>query len=374
MRGKKYLLVLVIALVSLTMVSVPVKASPYVNFFIDESAGPGYIPGPPLDVGEFIYYDKIYPGLTSPRVDAGDIRLSPVNYMGASYAAGSAVAIGDTDYYLPILKTWGLIKHAENIAANAKYDFGEYIYSDKDTSTTVSAGDIRYYPVPGYTLGSTVATDDTDVGTSLIIFYPTTSGKYERFMDILVPNTAYDFAKVLVDIMIDTDIPDNSASGIVGWGLKVIIDPTVLTPVTAVGAQGGYFLAEFAGRWGLETTPLLVPGVGTDSMTPGEMLSPTPTTGAGNQSTYPGEYPAEKLVTLIFSPLSDTAWSKIDLVMAPAGNYMTPDGTWHEVTMIDGNYNPPLTPEFPLGIGFLMALAPLIPIIYLWRKRPKKRV
>jgi len=34
----------------------------------------------------------------------------------------------------------------------------------------------------------------------------------------------------------------------------------------------------------------------------------------------------------------------------------------------------PPVPEFPLGIGVLMALAPMIPIIYLWRTRPKRRV
>lgn len=31
-------------------------------------------------------------------------------------------------------------------------------------------------------------------------------------------------------------------------------------------------------------------------------------------------------------------------------------------------------PEFPLGIGVIMALAPMIPIIYLWRTRPKRKV
>jgi len=34
----------------------------------------------------------------------------------------------------------------------------------------------------------------------------------------------------------------------------------------------------------------------------------------------------------------------------------------------------PAVPEFPFGIEALMALAPIIPIIYLWRKRPKRRV
>jgi len=142
-----------------------------------------------------------------------------------------------------------------------------------------------------------------------------------------------------------------------------------------MGAQGGYFLSDFVGRAGFDPAPAdqLLPGLVENGMKPTEQLIPTPATGGGNQSVPPDYLPAEKLVTLVFSPLSQTAWSKIDLVAVPAGNYMTPDGTWHTVTMMDGNYNPPPTPEFPLGIEIFMALTPLIPIVYLWRKRPKKR-
>jgi hypothetical protein len=31
----------------------------------------------------------------------------------------------------------------------------------------------------------------------------------------------------------------------------------------------------------------------------------------------------------------------------------------------------PVVPEFPLGLGFVMLLAPAIPIVYLWRTRKK---
>jgi hypothetical protein len=33
---------------------------------------------------------------------------------------------------------------------------------------------------------------------------------------------------------------------------------------------------------------------------------------------------------------------------------------------------PPPVPEFPLGLGILMALAPMIPIVYIWRLRKNK--
>jgi hypothetical protein len=35
---------------------------------------------------------------------------------------------------------------------------------------------------------------------------------------------------------------------------------------------------------------------------------------------------------------------------------------------------PPVVPEFPLGIELLIAIAPMIAIVYLWRTRPKKKV
>jgi hypothetical protein len=34
----------------------------------------------------------------------------------------------------------------------------------------------------------------------------------------------------------------------------------------------------------------------------------------------------------------------------------------------------PVVPEFPLGIGVLMSLVALVPIVYVWRTRPKKKV
>ncbi|HKZ93489.1 MAG TPA: cohesin domain-containing protein [Candidatus Bathyarchaeia archaeon] len=35
---------------------------------------------------------------------------------------------------------------------------------------------------------------------------------------------------------------------------------------------------------------------------------------------------------------------------------------------------PPPIPEFPLGIGVLMSIVALVPIVYMWRTRPKKKV
>jgi hypothetical protein len=44
-------------------------------------------------------------------------------------------------------------------------------------------------------------------------------------------------------------------------------------------------------------------------------------------------------------------------------------------TTMDGYYvKVPLVPEFPLGLGIVTSLATLIPVIYLWRRRPKKKM
>lgn len=384
MRGKKYLLVPIIAIIALAMVSLPVKASPYINFFVNyrdplTGVGSDIIPGVDPKVGEFIYKDTNLPG--NYKVGATDVRLTPVKYMGMSYAAGSTVAAGDADVGLTTKTAWGAVKHRDTGATASYYDFGEYIYRDVDASGTVTAGDVRYSPVPGYLLGSTVAAGDTDVGGALVTF-KSGSPNYERWAEYvvdsppLIANGVYDFAHVFVDVMIDTDIPDSSFTGVVGVGFAVKVDPSVLTPYGGLGGATGYFLADFIARAGLSgySTSLLVTPMA-DYIDDSEMIMPTPPIGAGNQSTYPGEFLAEKLVTLLFTPQSQTAWSPIDLVYDPKGNYMTPDGLWHTVTMIDGNYcPPPPVPEFPLGIAPIIMLAPLIPIVYLWRKRPKRRV
>jgi hypothetical protein len=49
-------------------------------------------------------------------------------------------------------------------------------------------------------------------------------------------------------------------------------------------------------------------------------------------------------------------------------------GTAITRTIYDGLYSTtaPPVPEFPLGLGIIMALAPLIPIVYIWRLRKNK--
>jgi len=96
------------------------------------------------------------------------------------YGNGTMVNSSDTDFgdTLPLNKISPNYKHAENISVNGKYDFGEYVYDDKDGSNTVSVNptndDVRLsWVIAGgkvYPKGSIVAKDDKDVGVNLIEF------------------------------------------------------------------------------------------------------------------------------------------------------------------------------------------------------------
>jgi hypothetical protein len=386
LRKTQYLPLIIIAIIAtITMASLPVKASPYVNFFINQPDG--YIHG--VDpVGEYIYQDLT---TTKGLVSVGDKRLTPVG----SYAAGSFVASGDSDIGKTIVsfKTAALpYERHTDPDANGLYEWGEYIYQDKDTPTgyKVSAGDVRLTPVGSYNAGSTVVAGDSDIGMTLVVFKTGTTSPFEKHTENIEINGNYDPAKVFVDVYVDCDIPDGDTTGIVGWNIIVQVDPDVLVPYGWKGAATGYFLADFIVRAGTGGTASLAGAAKTDTLEVSEQITPTPTIGAGNQ-TIPDEYldPAAKLVTLIFISKSETDYSKIDLLFYDkaiggdpnnpgkdgiSDDYMTPDGLFNPATVIDGDYNAGPVPEFPLGIGVLMALAPMIPIIYLWRTRPKRRV
>jgi hypothetical protein len=65
-----------------------------------------------------------------------------------------------------------------------------------------------------------------------------------------------------LDLFVDVYIESPAAwydttNGIVGWAMDVIVDPTVLKPVTVYGATGGYWLFDFADLEYLGSTSLL---------------------------------------------------------------------------------------------------------------------
>jgi len=177
---------------------------------------------------------------------------------------------------------------------------------------------------------------------------------------------------VTVDIIIEVSgIPDNDVEGIVGWRMDVAVDPSVLgiyEPPRCKGAMIGYFLNDFRMDWGYPP-PTLLPGAGDpdtgywDDIT--EMITPTPEGGAGEG------YSGLKLVTLEFYSKSETAYSLVNLINI---EYYTANGVWHPVDeVIDGNYNPPEVPEFPLGATLEILFIPVI-VYMLWRSKQRKRL
>ena len=189
---------------------------------------------------------------------------------------------------------------------------------------------------------------------------------------------------VTIDIMIvTTGITDCEPDGITGWGMDVEVDPDVLDinlttnlppPIPppppkakVIGAKEGYFLYGYTAMMGLGA-PTLLPGT-SDPLTGywdeiSEMIMPTPAGGAGDyiSSTCP------KLVTLEVTSKSETAYSKIDLIDV---EYMDATGAWHGVEeVIDGHYNPPEVPEFPLGAAFQVGL--IVAVAYVWWTRRRK--
>lgn len=80
-----------------------------------------------------------------------------------------------------------------------------------------------------------------------------------------------------------------------------------------------------------------------------------------------GSFPVLRIWFAVVDP-SGTGSSPIHFtvstVVAPGGNYIL-----H--TKYDGVYGAGPSPEFPLGVGLIILLAPLAPIAYLWRTRRK---
>jgi len=152
--------------------------------------------------------------------------------------------------------------------------------------------------------------------------------------------------KVKVHIIIEvTNIPDNSAQGIVGWGIYVQVDPNVLNFTRAKGALPNYFLYNFSHHHGYPYPALLSSidwetGFGDIA----EMISPLPSGGAGDP------WSGFKLVTLEFTSKSETEYSKIDLFYV---EYVTPDEVWHPVDeVVDGQYNQKPHDVAVTSIGF----------------------
>src|SRR5262249_22183964 len=104
------------------------------------------------------------------RISAGDVRLT-ATFAGA---AGTVVGANDGDVGLPLIGFYNFNaineRHAENVNANGRYDNGEFIYNDRDNTSTVAVGDVRLTAVAAFAAGSVVAAGDADLGNALVDF------------------------------------------------------------------------------------------------------------------------------------------------------------------------------------------------------------
>ncbi len=186
--------------------------------------------------------------------------------------------------------------------------------------TPIFLASLAFTSVPVFSL-------DGDVTFDLTYYYP---GGY-------VPGVAPG-GFVVVDVYVDTSaLPDNSTGGMHGWGLKVTVNSSVLTPLAATGGSAGYFLYD----WSEANYPPSFPGGplqyppqflslnGSDYIECSEFFVPLPPTGAGNST--------GKLCTLYFTSKSVTAYSPLIIDVANSG-YQDANGDLYEINAINGHY------------------------------------
>lgn len=181
-------------------------------------------------------------------------------------------------------------------------------------------------------------------------------------------------------VRVDVEFPaawDKTALGVVGWGAYVTVDPTVLTPFGVYGAALGYYLYDWVDTNAMPANypTILYTTNASTFIDVAEYIMGYKTLGIGaGGNSVTGPYGLTNgLAKLRYTSLSATAYTRIHISDA---KWTTPDGIDHPFDVVDDGYyaSAPPVPEFPLGIEALMAIAPAIPIIYLWRKRPKRRV
>lgn len=141
----------------------------------------------------------------------------------------------------------------------------------------------------------------------------------------------------MIDIIIETHgFYSDWTPSIVGWGMLVQVDPSVILPIQVRGAQSGMFLLEWSlMSWEFPPSPTFVSSIDTTTgeVSAAESFMPPPAHGAGD------EYSGLKLFTVVVRTQSDTQPCMINIVK---GNYQTEDGLWHEFEIAnDAQYGEP---------------------------------
>jgi hypothetical protein len=169
--------------------------------------------------------------------------------------------------------------------------------------------------------------------------------------------------------------------GIVGFTLSLQVDPAVLEVMTARKVPDGDasgmsdgFLSVFLETYGYNfegyDTAFLI---GTMDKTAGT-ISGTAEAILGFTTLGKGAGGNGRLMQFGVRARSGIPANSYSPLTISGCLYTTVDGVNHDVDIVDsGHFCPPPAPEFPLGIGLVMAFAPAIPLVYLWRSRRKRR-
>jgi hypothetical protein len=165
----------------------------------------------------------------------------------------------------------------------------------------------------------------------------------------------------------------NGPDGMFWWKCGVQVDPSILLIKRMSTGVAGYLLYDFA-YYEYYDAPTKTTGyIPEDGYAEATCMffEPLPPGGAattGASSPFPSPY---MLFTVNFEVVG-TGSSKIDIVMAQYSIISDPT-TNVDMVQVDGWYGE-VGPEFPLGIGLMMILAPMIPFAYLWRLRKKEEM
>jgi len=157
-----------------------------------------------------------------------------------------------------------------------------------------------------------------------------------------------------VDILVNaSDLPFYHPDGMVGWGLIVQVDPTVLKPVAVHGATSGYFIYDFTALTGINYTSQVTILKNIDPITGlvdvSEQIVPTPGYGAATDDPYGPLMPAPQLlVSIQFESLSLYSDTTIDIITP---EYMDTYAAWHAAVDGDGFYQG--LEEIPVGANLV---------------------
>jgi hypothetical protein len=141
----------------------------------------------------------------------------------------------------------------------------------------------------------------------------------------------------MIDFIIETHgFYSDWTPSIIGWGMLVQVDPSVILPIQVRGAMTGYFLFDwYLMSWEFPPPPTFVSSIDptTGEVSASETFMPPPLHGAGD------EYSGLKLFTIVVRTQSDTQPCLINIVK---GDYQTENGVWHNFEIAnDAQYGEP---------------------------------